>query len=299
MFFTFIIIIMLPCIKTKKRAHRLNIMVAGRSKTGKTTFVRMLCAYLKPYRMISDSNIAENDFQQQPTREIYTISMRMKREEDGERMTVSITDTPGLADDLTLERRMSYLSKYIDHQFELTMAEEAKVKRDPGNSPIFHACLYFIDGSNDGWRIDQRVLGMLSARVNVIPVINNKHADQQRWINAIFRTWRIPVYGFVDVADVDPTACGIPQMIRVLQQDEDEDEDTQWLMMEYLKQTPVWMVHTSSGDGIQELASMLVFDHCELLHATTLDKFYEPYRTEQLLDRLASRLIEIQVHDNI
>lgn len=55
------------------------------------------------------------------TEELYTVSMQV--EEHGQRTALSITDTPGFRNGATAEHQLRFIAKYIDYQFERTLAE--------------------------------------------------------------------------------------------------------------------------------------------------------------------------------
>ncbi|KAJ1557698.1 hypothetical protein HK405_015381, partial [Cladochytrium tenue] len=121
----------------------------------------------------------------------------------GERVSLRLIDTPGLvlppaihlyarqqaelapeaaaAQDRELEavalKWCEPILAFIDAQYEATLHEESKVRRNP-KSPDFqtHACLYFLDpqvvlSSRGLTPLDRHALRKLAARLNVIPVL--------------------------------------------------------------------------------------------------------------------------------
>jgi cell division control protein 11 len=55
------------------------------------------------------------------TRELYTVSMHIQ--EQGQRTALTLIDTPGFTSGSAIEHQLKYISKYIDYQFERTLAE--------------------------------------------------------------------------------------------------------------------------------------------------------------------------------
>lgn len=102
----------------------LNIMVVGSAGLGKTAFVRTFCETLK--QDVIQGSYRESKFMvlNEPlrtTRELYTVSMHIQ--ERGQRTALTLIDTPGFTSGSAIEHQLKYISKYIDYQFERTLAE--------------------------------------------------------------------------------------------------------------------------------------------------------------------------------
>ncbi|KAI8391685.1 Septin-type guanine nucleotide-binding (G) domain-containing protein, partial [Radiomyces spectabilis] len=192
----------------KEPASYLNIMVVGPSGSGKTVFVRTLCERMK-------QNIVPNTYKESKpmvlkeplrnTEELYSVSMHI--EENGQRTALTIIDTPGFSNSFTFDHQLRYIAKYIDHQFECTLVEETKVKRDAkAVDTHIHACLYFIDTNGPGLNdTDRYVIKLLSSRVNILPVIgkadvlsiNQRAQFKKQFRKDIFDVLQIPIYGYI------------------------------------------------------------------------------------------------------
>ncbi|KAF9416137.1 hypothetical protein BGZ94_010298 [Podila epigama] len=97
-------------------------------------------------------------------------------EESNEKINLTLVDTPGfVGSDEVVDSHCDEILAYLEYQFDLTLAEERKVRRNPkATDNQIHACLYFIDhkGPHLGLsETDIRILKRLSSRVNLIPVI--------------------------------------------------------------------------------------------------------------------------------
>lgn len=102
----------------------LNVMVVGSVGSGKTAFVRTFCETLK-------HDVIQGSFKEskpmvlkdplRPTDELYTVSMHI--EENGRRTALTIIDTPGFTTGYAVDHQLRYIAKYIDYQFERTLAE--------------------------------------------------------------------------------------------------------------------------------------------------------------------------------
>ncbi|KAG0205672.1 hypothetical protein BGX28_002743 [Mortierella sp. GBA30] len=97
-------------------------------------------------------------------------------DEANEKINLTLVDTPGFvgADDV-IDSHCDEILAYLEYQFDLTLAEERKVRRNPkATDNQIHACLYFIDHSTGHLGLtdaDVRILKRLGTRVNLIPVI--------------------------------------------------------------------------------------------------------------------------------
>ncbi|KAI7882711.1 cell division/GTP binding protein [Lichtheimia hyalospora FSU 10163] len=191
-----------------------NVMVVGSAGVGKTSFVKTLLAALKTEmpKKKRDSAVgpSESDMCKDPTHgplsktlAPYTISSSI--EVDGDKVMLTVIDTPGFYDDFRVDKQLHDILGYIEHQFDLTLAEENKVKRNPKASDTqVHACLYLLDPIKPALgEYDIRILTQLSKRVNVIPVVSkadNLTAAQRRRlkpsiIHDIYNKHKIPLYG--------------------------------------------------------------------------------------------------------
>ncbi|KAF9323607.1 hypothetical protein BG006_001303 [Podila minutissima] len=97
-------------------------------------------------------------------------------EECSEKINLTMVDTPGfVGTDEVVDTHCDEVIAYLEYQFDLTLAEERKVRRNPkATDNQIHACLYFIDhkGPEVGLsEADIRILKRLGTRVNLIPVI--------------------------------------------------------------------------------------------------------------------------------
>ncbi|CDH58672.1 hypothetical protein RO3G_16251 [Lichtheimia corymbifera JMRC:FSU:9682] len=205
----------------KNASTKLNLIVMGQTSSGKTAFVRTMCEYLK-------HAVIQGTFKEstpmvlkdplEPTEATYSVSMEIEQEHDDERISLTITDTPGISCNLSLlENQLRYLCMYIDHQYERTLLEETKIKRTThAMDTHIHACLFFVDGdklrqSGRLSDVDRYMMRMLSSRVNVIPVVGKGDTmtapERQRLKtccrNDIFDMFQLPVYGYEEMAMPD------------------------------------------------------------------------------------------------
>ncbi|KAL9536949.1 hypothetical protein MBANPS3_012225 [Mucor bainieri] len=215
----------------KNQISHFNVMVVGFSGVGKTSFVRTLLETLsldqantiannggKKRRdsfMSENSSVLVQEQLQGPierTTQPYTISREIEVEKK-ERIILTIIDTPGFGAEYLVDKQLHDITKYIEHQFDLTLQEESKVKRNPkAVDTQVHCCLYFIDPKKSALdEFDIRILKRLSNRVNVIPIIgkadNLTLAQRNRLkpsiIKDIYTTYKIPIYGMPDEEDDD------------------------------------------------------------------------------------------------
>ncbi|KAL0092713.1 Septin-domain-containing protein [Phycomyces blakesleeanus] len=199
-----------------------NVMVVGFAGVGKTAFLRTFLEALQHLHGASPETDDEITALQ-PTKLPSTVSVNI--DSGGERLTLRLIDTPGLSTGYQMDKELQDILGYIEHQFDLTLTEESKVKRNPKavDSQI-HACLYFIDPSKT--KLDEhdvRIITRLSNRVNVIPVIGKADtltaAQRRRLKPAILQSiyneaTKIPLYGIPEDEEED-------------EEDEEDEDDSE------------------------------------------------------------------------
>lgn len=132
----------------KNFVSHFNVMVVGFSGVGKTSFVRTLLEALaledtssssetaatKKRRdsfMSENSSVIVHEQLQGPiekTLQPYTISREVEVEKK-ERIILTIIDTPGFGAEYLVDKQLHDITKYIEHQFDLTLAEVIYIKK--------------------------------------------------------------------------------------------------------------------------------------------------------------------------
>ncbi|KAI8072653.1 Septin-type guanine nucleotide-binding (G) domain-containing protein [Gongronella butleri] len=335
----------------------LNVMVVGAAGTGKTAFVRTLTERMKVHMIPGTYKETKPNALKGPVRstdELYSVSMHL--DENGRRTAFSLIDTPGFAKGFDIDQHLRFLAKYIDHQFERTLAEESKVRRDAkALDTHIHACVYLVDTSGQPGLsdVDRYVIKLLSTRVNVVPIIGKadtlteQQRDQLKYAlrRDIFDKHQIPLYGYIDFDEQEldeespfpppPPPKRLPdrqtlgsrtldRIVDTLQECVDEfgDDDAQ-TMMEYLESMPLTVMsyeensatgrplHATSTPAsslcryypwavidccnedqsdFERLRVMLLWSHRDMLRVDTFERYYEQYRTDQLLSRKVDKM---------
>ncbi|RIA92941.1 Septin-type guanine nucleotide-binding (G) domain-containing protein [Glomus cerebriforme] len=309
--------------RSRRRKHavsQLNLMVVGFRSLGKTSFIRMLFETLairknskeEPELPASLFQSAESvrDAEEARTKELYSFTLDI--EEEGEKISLTLVDSPGFVKDneLRLDVQVTEALRYIEAQFDHTLAEETKVKRNPkAQDSQIHACLYFIDNANNGLtEKDIRILKRLTARVNVIPVIakadlltNTQLANLKQAIKKDLKTHEIPVFDF----PVDEDDEVEPEMAAEIANAQSQ------VPFSVIAPEDAAITDPNTGDRIRGrqyawgiidclnpkhcdfvvLRNVLLSSHRKLFKDITLEVFYEQYRTERLMARKASKMI--------
>ncbi|CEI93586.1 hypothetical protein RMCBS344292_07817 [Rhizopus microsporus] len=244
-------------------------MVVGHSGVGKTSFIRTLLETLRleeeqrkeetpTTKKRRDSFMSETSFVNiepegpiEKTLQPYTVSREINI--DREHVLLTLIDTPGFHQEYLIDKQLHDILKYIEHQFDLTLAEETKVKRNPkAVDTQVHCCLYFMDPKKSCLdEYDIRILTRLSNRVNVIPVIGKadqltlaqKNRLKPRIIQDIYN--KIPIYGMPtkeeeeEEEEEDEETKKAETLNDFIQQFnyEEEDQDTKTIL-DYLKIIP-------------------------------------------------------------
>ena len=94
-------------------------------------------------------------------------------DDDNQKLLLNIIDTPGFGENLNNELCFIEIENYLKQQFDLVLAEETRIKRNPRFVDTrVHVMLYFITPTGHGLReIDIQCMKRLSKYVNIIPVI--------------------------------------------------------------------------------------------------------------------------------
>ncbi|KAF9573434.1 hypothetical protein EC968_008519 [Mortierella alpina] len=201
----------------------LNLMVAGNSGLGKTSFIRTLFGTLKlrtrggalknkasMAKLASSASSTSEDqsSEKRPTspaesnsghqngigtkangtkdsvgyatgkleRTLNSFETLLEIDEGNDKINLTLVDTPGfVGTDDVIDAHCDEILAYLEYQFDLTLAEERKVRRNPkATDNQIHACLYFLDHSGTPGlsAADIRILKRLGTRVNLIPVIS-------------------------------------------------------------------------------------------------------------------------------
>eukprot|EP00040_Diaphanoeca_grandis_P005504 m.33123 g.33123 ORF g.33123 m.33123 type:complete len:400 (-) comp16762_c1_seq1:62-1261(-) len=156
--------------RSLKRGFEFNCMVVGESSLGKTTLVNTL------FR--SDVSRRTPGVWEAPasTTSIHTVSHVI--EEQGVRLKLSVTDSPGFGDLIDNSRSFDPIVDYITKQYSTYLETELGVKRPPRIPDTrVHALLYFISPTGHGLKpLDISFMKKVHQFVNIIPVIGKADA---------------------------------------------------------------------------------------------------------------------------
>ncbi|KAI6114344.1 Septin-domain-containing protein [Pisolithus sp. B1] len=144
---------------TTRRVHRknrnppaFNLMVVGGRGTGKTSLLRLLLdtseisSSASGEQRASLRHFLQGDLKQ--TQSINTACVEIS-ESRYDKVLLTVIDTPGLdfseGKELSVERQVTSIIKYIDQQYADTMIEESKVVRQSRGDQHIHLCIFMID----------------------------------------------------------------------------------------------------------------------------------------------------------
>ncbi|KAJ3328433.1 hypothetical protein HDU76_009969 [Blyttiomyces sp. JEL0837] len=388
----------------RNNAIPFNLMVAGHSHTGKSSFIRTLVESLNGKRVVRDTvsgtaspvpgtatpsgdtsappsavplsvtvaaghELSSSTYPGGsvfPINEISTptpTSARIEFEEEvsSERISLRLVDTPGLAIPVNIHKQLAAIAngtpvsprtagtmtttdpavldrefqsiasawadtiiQYVDAQYEATLIEESKVRRNP-KSPDFqtHACLYFLDpticlATRGLTPIDRYAMKKLASKMNVIPVFGKADLMTTKQLTAVrkmvsddIRSNDIGIFAFPEDpeedGDADPDLIALNQQMRSLLpfavvNDEELDALAPAPPPSALPSTSALPLRNGGGAlgrlypwGMVEvenekhcdvvpLRSALFGTHLEDLKVLTREVYYEQWRTERLLE---------------
>ncbi|KAI9293115.1 Septin [Neoconidiobolus thromboides FSU 785] len=172
--------------RVNRQAFVFNLMIAGESGLGKTTFINTLF----------NTDIYENVYPKAPqkTDKVSISSKSFELQEENTSLNLTVIDTPGFGDRLNREEDLIPIHEYIDAQFERYLQQENNNNhRERYQDTRVHALLYFVAPGAGLRDIDIMVLKELSDKVNIIPVIakadtimpNEKEWNKKKILNQL------------------------------------------------------------------------------------------------------------------
>ncbi|RKO92421.1 Septin-type guanine nucleotide-binding (G) domain-containing protein [Blyttiomyces helicus] len=283
--------------KLLKRGFTFNLMVVGRTGLGKSTLVNTL---FSSHLLDSKAPKRAVDSIRQTTEIQNTTNVI---EENGVRLKLTITDTPGYGDQVNNENCWEPIVRYIREQYATYLRKELtpnREKRLPDTR--IHAVLFFIAPTGHALSpLDVTVMKKLSEVANVIPIISK--ADSltleerlafKRRIKEEIDFHGIRVYPYVDIEDdvilseSDRIEKQTVQMIRemipfavvgserniVIDGKAVRGRRTRWGMINVENEAHCEFIH---------LRNFLTRTHLQDMIETTSQVHYEAFRTKQIL----------------
>lgn len=320
--------------KDAKKAIKFTFMVAGELGTGKSTFVNCLLnrkimshtyeginkafdtktlsfTLATSVALPNTAILARNEFDASVAHEEPGIALTETKveivDEDNVRLQLNIIDTPGFGDNLNNELCLNEIENYLKQQFDLVLAEETRIRRNPRFVDTrVHVLLYFITPTGHGLReLDIACMKRLAKYVNIIPVIGRadsftqsevQHFKQQ--IITDIERFNVPVFQFdnymseydeeedYDLIQECKFLTGLqPFAIVASEQDfEIRDNTTGETKTIKARQYPWGLVDVNNPkySDFPILKSVLLGSHLQDLRDLTHDFLYETYRTERL-----------------
>ncbi|RKP26881.1 Septin-type guanine nucleotide-binding (G) domain-containing protein, partial [Syncephalis pseudoplumigaleata] len=157
--------------RTRRRPFVFNIMVAGETGLGKTTFMNTLFNTDLTEEILPKCS-THPSMAGMLTRCTHTLCAT-ELTENGVTLNLTVIDTPGFGDQLNRESNLLPIVEYIDEQFDAYLkAERSPNFRMAIPDTRVHALLYFITPTGSRLKeLDIEFLKTLSNKVNVIPII--------------------------------------------------------------------------------------------------------------------------------
>jgi len=152
--------------KNLKRGFEFNLMVVGESGLGKSTLVNTLFK-----SKISRTACTPGPHPIPSTTEVNSVSHVI--EEQGVRLKLTVTDTPGFGDQINNDKCWVPVVEYFNEQFDKYLNEEVSINRKKVIPDArVHCCLYFIPPTGHSLRpLDVEFMKRLHNCVNIVPVI--------------------------------------------------------------------------------------------------------------------------------
>lgn len=319
--------------KDAKKGTKFTFMVAGELGTGKTTFVNCLLNKKVLHHRYEGGELSEtktllftsaklvalpntliltrHEFNPRTASEEPGIALTETNvevtDDDGQKLLLNIIDTPGFGDNLNNELCFVEIENYLKQQFDLVLAEETRIKRNPRFVDTrVHVLLYFITPTGHGLReIDISCMKRLSKFVNVIPVIGKADSfteaelkEFKRQIRIDIDKFNVPIFKFDTYLDeYDPSEdrdlieeckylANLTPFAIIASEDEYEirNSTTDDVRTVRARQYPWGLVDINNPkfSDFPVLRLVLLLTHLSDLKELTHDFLYENYRTERL-----------------
>lgn len=337
--------------KDAKKGIKFTFMVVGELGTGKTTFINSLLnkkvvshRYEKNGKATTDTKtlaftsakavalpntsiLTRDEFNPETIHEEPGIALTETKvemvDDDNMKLLLNIIDTPGFGDNLNNELCFVEIENYLKQQFDLVLAEETRIRRNPRFIDTrVHALLYFITPTGHGLReIDIQCMKRLSKYVNILPVIARadsftaKELDHfKEQIRIDIEKFNVPVFQFdnyLNEYDEDEDyeliqeckfLAGLQPFAIISAETEYEIKDpkTGEVRRTKARQYPWGLVDISDPkiSDFSVLKSVLLGSHLQDLKDLTHDFLYETYRTERLTKVTGSKTFETDEDEN-
>lgn len=320
--------------KDAKKGIKFTFMVVGELGTGKTTFINCLLnrkvmnhtyegidtsgdtktlafTLVHAVSLPNTSILARNEFDASLAHEEPGIALTETRvevlDDDNVRLHLNIIDTPGFGENLSNELCFVEIENYLKQQFDLVLAEETRIRRNPRFVDTrVHVLLYFITPTGHGLReLDITCMKRLSKYVNIIPVVGRADtfteteiANFKKLVRTDIERFNVPVFqfdNFLDEYDAEEDYDLIQeckfltklQPFAIIASEQDfEIKDTLSGQTKTIRarQYPWGLVDVNNPrySDFPILKSVLLGSHLQDLKDLTHDFLYETYRTERL-----------------
>lgn len=321
--------------KDARKGIKFTFMVVGELGTGKTTFVNSLLnkkvlshrydsqhanvvetqtisfTSAKSVALPNTSVLTRNDFDPSTANEEPGIALTETKveiiDEGNTKLQLTIVDTPGYGENLNNEVCFVEIENYLKQQFDLVLAEETRIRRNPRFVDTrVHVLLYFITPNGHGLKeLDISCMKRLSKYVNIIPVISKADSfteDELKFFKKQVRIdierFNVPIFqfdNFIDEYDEQEDydliqeckyLAKIQPFAIISSEDEFEYRDTKTGQSKIIKarQYPWGLVDINNPkySDFPVLKSVLLGSHLQDLKDLTHDFLYEGYRTERL-----------------
>ncbi|ODV79498.1 Septin [Suhomyces tanzawaensis NRRL Y-17324] len=324
--------------KDAKKGVKFTFMVVGELGTGKTTFINSLLnkkvlshryeaasghaktvgetktltfTSAKSVALPNTAILTKHEFNPRTVNEEPGIALTETKvemiDDDNMKLLLNIIDTPGFGENLNNELCFVEIENYLKQQFDLVLAEETRIKRNPRFVDTrVHVLLYFITPTGHGLReIDIQCMKRLSKYVNIIPVIGKadsfteselKHFKTQ--IKIDIKKFNVPIFQFdnyLNEYDEDEDheliqeckfLANLQPFAIISSEHEFEVRDSRNGQTRIIKgrQYPWGLVDINDPkySDFPILKSVILGSHLQDLKDLTHDFLYETYRTERL-----------------
>lgn len=254
-------------------------MVAGGTNLGKSTFLNCLF----------EQDIVPDNQGSNQSLNLYSLNY----DSEGIKKKISVIDTPSFGTTSNDEKKHSNIVNYLKQQFDIFLAEESKIRRNPRfEDTRVHCLIYFVSPSVHGMKKnDIDFLKKVAKLVNIIPVVGKSDGLTAEELNSLrrkvkqqFKENEIEIYDFEkDLFD------------RNLEMNANINENVPFSIINYenynthsekVRTLPWGVINIEDKMNCDYVLvkEILLSNYIDNLMEKTANKLYEEYRSEILSD---------------
>ena len=249
-----------------RQGTRFSIMIAGSKGSGKSSF----------FNNIVGKNIITNEISDEIN--VYMLNLDC----EGVMQKITFVDTPGF-DTINEKEIQGNVISFIKEQFDLFMAEETKIRRNPKYEDTrIHLLLYFLPATSAGLKQSDLIfLEKAKELVNIVPIISKadgltpeETVEYKQLIKEQFEMYNIPIFDLNNYDHGEEEELDLNSLVPfTVISGENKTKKINNLFIE---------VDNPNFNDLSVLREIILSTHIDVFVDETASVLYEKYRTKAL-----------------